>query len=107
MPFIWTNILACRKMPHKHSARSLRRRYSTGCPGSINYLDGSVADTDAECNRYAKLLSRFPPDIVCMGIGENGHIAFNDPHVADFNDPATVKMVTLDLACIQQQVNDG
>jgi len=75
--------------------------------GSINYLDGSVADTDAECNRYAKLLSRFPPDIVCMGIGENGHIAFNDPHAADFNDPATVKMVTLDLACIQQQVNDG
>ncbi len=42
-----------------------------------------------------------------MGIGENAHIAFNDPHVADFNDPATVKIVSLDAACRQQQVNDG
>jgi len=75
--------------------------------GSINYLNGAVADIDAECNRYAGLLDKFPPDIVCMGIGENGHIAFNDPHVADFNDPSSVKMVTLDMACRQQQVNDG
>ena len=41
-----------------------------------------------------------------MGIGENGHIAFNDPHVADFNDPLKIKMVDLDLKCRQQQVND-
>jgi len=74
---------------------------------SVNLLDGNAADPDAECKRYAGLLHRFPPDIVCMGIGENGHIAFNDPHVADFNDPAMVKMVTLDLPCRQQQVNDG
>jgi hypothetical protein len=42
-----------------------------------------------------------------MGIGENGHIAFNDPHVADFNDPEPIKKVELDLTCRKQQVNDG
>ena len=45
--------------------------------------------------------------IVCLGIGENGHIAFNDPGVADFNDPKAVKVVALDRVCRQQQVNDG
>lgn len=74
---------------------------------SVNLLDRNAADPEAECKRYAGLLHRFPPDMVCMGIGENGHIAFNDPHVADFNDPAIVKIVTLDRACRQQQVNDG
>lgn len=74
---------------------------------SVNYLDGTAKDTGAECNRYAGLLVTFPPDIVCMGIGENGHIAFNDPHVADFNDAATVKLTRLDQQCRQQQVNDG
>lgn len=56
---------------------------------------------------YAQLLAQFPVDLVCMGIGENGHIAFNDPPVADFDDPETVKIVELDAACRQQQVNDG
>lgn len=74
---------------------------------SINYLDGNAADTGAECKRYAALLAKLPPDIVCMGIGENGHIAFNDPHVADFNDIVPVKLVSLDRQCRQQQVNDG
>ena len=74
---------------------------------SVNYINGSAVDPAAECERYAKLLSDNPPDIVCMGIGENGHIAFNDPHVADFNDPETVKIVDLDVECRQQQVNDG
>ena len=73
---------------------------------SVNYLDGN-ADAEAECRRYTDLLQEFPTDIVCMGIGENCHIAFNDPHVADFNDPALVKVVDLDQACRQQQVNDG
>jgi glucosamine-6-phosphate deaminase len=75
--------------------------------GSINYLNGHAANMQQECERYAQLLENNPADIVCMGIGENGHIAFNDPHVADFNDPAMVKIVELDLACRQQQVNDG
>jgi len=74
---------------------------------TVNYLDGNAGNPDAECMRYAKLLTEYSPDIVCMGIGENGHIAFNDPHVADFNDPFKVKIVDLDEACRQQQVNDG
>ena len=74
---------------------------------TVNYLVGHCADVEAECRRYSNLLKRFPPDIVCMGIGENAHIAFNDPHVADFKDPAFVKVVDLDLACRRQQVNDG
>lgn len=74
---------------------------------SVHYIDGNATDRQAECDRYAALLGQYPPDIVCMGIGENGHIAFNDPPVADFADPYAVKVVRLDQACRQQQVNDG
>ncbi|MCY7357938.1 MAG: glucosamine-6-phosphate deaminase [Rudanella sp.] len=74
---------------------------------TINYLDGNRLDSAEECARYGRLLHQNPVDIVCMGIGENCHIAFNDPHVADFNDPVPVKVVDLDMACRQQQVNDG
>jgi glucosamine-6-phosphate deaminase len=73
---------------------------------TVNYINGNATDPDRECKRYAELLTQFPTDIVCMGIGENGHIAFNDPHVADFNDPLKVKIVSLDADCRQQQVND-
>lgn len=72
----------------------------------VNFLDGN-ADPIAECERYSKLLNAAPIDLVLMGVGENGHIAFNDPPVADFEDPQTVKMVELDEACRVQQVNDG
>ena len=74
---------------------------------SVNYIDISATDADAECARYASILGESPIDIVVMGIGENGHIAFNDPPVADFCDAAAVKPVTLDEVCRQQQVNDG
>jgi len=74
---------------------------------AVHYIDGDAVDQGKECQRYADLLKKYPPDIVCMGIGENGHIAFNDPPVADFADPYVVKVVELDLACRQQQVNDG
>jgi glucosamine-6-phosphate deaminase len=74
---------------------------------AIYYLNGNAAAPEEECKRYADLLQEYPVDIVCMGIGENGHIAFNDPPVADFNDPELVKMVEPDLLCRQQQVNDG
>ncbi len=60
-----------------------------------------------EAARYAQLLSEKPIDVVCLGIGENGHLAFNDPPVADFRDPQVIKIVELDDACRQQQVNDG
>jgi len=76
-------------------------------PGRVEYVNGSAADAAAECERYALLLRERPVDIVCAGIGENGHMAFNDPPVADFNDPKTVKMVTLDEVCRMQQVHDG
>ncbi len=74
---------------------------------SVNYLNGMAEDIGAECERYAALLNAAKPEIVCMGIGENGHIAFNDPHEARFDDEKTVKVVTLDEICRRQQVNDG
>jgi glucosamine-6-phosphate deaminase len=74
---------------------------------TVNYINGNAADVHQECLRYEGLLKAFPPHIVCMGIGENTHLAFNDPHVADFNDKALVKVVDLDQECRQQQVNDG
>ena len=74
---------------------------------SINLINGSATDAEEECGRYERLLLSNPTDIVVMGIGENGHIAFNDPWVADFNDPKIVKKVELDEVCRNQQVNDG
>ena len=74
---------------------------------SVNYIDISAKDPDKECERYAALLAEYPTDIVVMGIGENGHIAFNDPPVADFADTKAVKPVLLDEICRNQQVNDG
>ena len=75
--------------------------------GQVHLLRSNVEDPEAECRRYAALLQAAPMDIVSLGIGENGHIAFNDPHVALFDDPQTVKITTLDEPCRQQQVNDG
>ena len=74
---------------------------------AIHYINGQASDPEAECVRYSALIAEAPIDIVCMGIGENAHIAFNDPPVADFNDPKLVKIVELDKICRQQQVNDG
>jgi glucosamine-6-phosphate deaminase len=74
---------------------------------SVNLINALATDADAECARYAALLAEDKIDIVVMGIGENGHIAFNDPWVADFRDPKAVKAVALDEVCRQQQVNDG
>ena len=74
---------------------------------SVNYIDITTANPEAEAERYGKLLKENPTDIVIMGIGENGHIAFNDPPVADFKDEKWVKPVKLDEICRQQQVNDG
>ena len=74
---------------------------------SVNLIDATATNAEAECKRYAKILRENPTDIVVMGIGENGHIAFNDPPVADFEDKLAVKVVRLDEVCRQQQVNDG
>ncbi len=75
--------------------------------GSVNIIDPSNEGAQGECYRYTKRLKKSVIDIVFMGIGENGHIAFNDPPVADFNDPEFVKVVELDEPCRIQQVNDG
>jgi glucosamine-6-phosphate deaminase len=74
--------------------------------GTFHYIDG-LAEPQGECERYAGLLRDNPPDLCCMGIGENGHLAFNDPPVADFDDPLDVKVVHLDDACKRQQVGEG
>ena len=73
----------------------------------VFYLGQDSDSQEKEVSRYTDLLKQYPPDIAFLGIGENGHIAFNDPHVANFVDPDLVKVVDLDLACRQQQVNDG
>ncbi|ADV61087.1 glucosamine/galactosamine-6-phosphate isomerase [Isosphaera pallida ATCC 43644] len=76
--------------------------------GGPRLIPGERTDDPlAVCLDYAHALSERPLDLVCAGIGENGHLAFNDPPVADFLDPVAVKTVRLDHACRVQQVNDG
>jgi glucosamine-6-phosphate deaminase len=74
---------------------------------SIHYLFDEAGSPEDICAGYSKKLDRYPLDMIFMGIGENGHIAFNDPHVALFDDPEQVKIVSLDDVCRKQQVHDG
>ena len=76
-------------------------------PGKVNFMNGEAPDSSRECERYAALLHSAPIDICFIGFGENGHIAFNDPGVADFHDPLMVKRVTMDERCRRQQVGEG
>ncbi|MCX7028409.1 MAG: glucosamine-6-phosphate deaminase [Spirochaetes bacterium] len=86
----------------------LRDRFFGLLPfGSVDYLNSGWLSGPEEAVRYAALLAEAPIDIVCLGVGENGHIAFNDPEVADFDDPLAVKEVSLDRECRRQQVHDG
>ena len=88
--------------------RYLRERVEQKvCPQGFYYIEGDTLQPIAECDRYTKLLENQPIDLCCLGIGENGHLAFNDPAVADFQDPAKVKLVKLDDRNRQQQVNTG
>ncbi len=73
----------------------------------VNLIRSDAPDIDAEARRYEALLRQAPIDITSLGIGENGHIAFNDPHEARFDDPHWVRRTTLDETCRRQQVNDG
>ncbi len=74
----------------------------------LRLIPGERTDKPLQtCLDYEDLLKAEPTDIVCAGIGENGHLAFNDPPVADFLDPVLVKVVRLDAACRNQQVHDG
>ena len=85
----------------------LRRAIFDKVPFKEVFYIGSKAPAEEAIARYDRILSERHVDIVCMGIGENGHIAFNDPHVADFDDSLRIKKVDLDLKCRTQQVHDG
>lgn len=88
--------------------RFLRERIAEKIfPGNVYYLNGDASDLHQEIKRYETLLRNNPVDVACIGIGENGHIAFNDPGVADFNDPEYIKAVKMDEACRRQQVGEG
>ena len=76
-------------------------------PKIFNYIQGDAPQPIAECERYSKLLNQQAIDLCLLGIGDNGHLAFNEPHLADFNDPQTVKLVRLETKTRQQQVNGG
>lgn len=98
-------------LPSGHSASFplfLRRHLLDAVhPKAFFPVPGDAADLEAACRGYEKSLRDFPADLCVMGIGENGHIAFNDPPWADFNDPYWVKVVELDLRSRQQQVGEG
>jgi glucosamine-6-phosphate deaminase len=98
-------------LPPSHTAsfqRYMRERVAARAPFlAFEYLNGDVQDAGAEADRYAALLRAHPLDVCCAGIGENGHLAFNDPPVADFDDPRDVKVVALEAASRRQQVGEG
>jgi glucosamine-6-phosphate deaminase len=88
--------------------RYMRERVGDRLPvKQFHYLAGDTDDPAAEAQRYEALLRSHPLDLCCCGIGENGHLAFNDPPVAHFTDPADVKVVRLEDASRRQQVGEG
>jgi len=111
----WTKVIAFHLdeylgLSAQHPAsfrRYLRERLFDHLPfGSLHLLEGDAVDPVQECHRYASLLAARTLDVACIGIGENGHLAFNDPP-ADFNTPDLVHIVALDEACRRQQVGEG
>ncbi len=74
---------------------------------AFHEMDGSASDLEKVRREYTEKLSAADPQICLLGIGENGHLAFNDPHEADFDDPEPMKIVTLDRACREQQLAEG
>ena len=76
-------------------------------PAAVHYLQADTADPEAEARRYEELLREAPLDLVCLGIGENGHIAFNEPHQADFDDARWARVISLDERSRRQQVDEG
>ena len=85
----------------------LRQHLFERVPFGAVHLVQPEPDPETSVKTYAALLDEAPIDIVCLGIGVNGHLAFNDPPVADFDDPFDLKIVELDKVCRQQQVDDG
>lgn len=88
--------------------RYLRTKLTERVPiGKFYEINGSAANLTEVQHEYARLLMEVAPKICLLGIGENGHLAFNDPHEANFSDPEVIRIVGLDAACRQQQVNEG
>lgn len=75
--------------------------------GTFHGISGDVDGAEATMRSYARLLENGPVDLCCMGIGENGHLAFNDPPYARFDDPHALRVVQLDEVSRRQQVGEG
>jgi len=97
-------------LPESHPAsfrRYLKERIVDRVhPGAFHFIDGEARDPEAECRRVGEVLARHPVDVAFVGIGENGHLAFNDPP-ADFETEEPYIVVTLDEACRRQQLGEG
>ncbi len=97
-------------LPENHPAsfrRYLRERFASQLPlKEFHYVQGDAPDPRAECRRLSALIAAAPVDVACIGIGENGHLAFNDPP-ADFETREPYILVDLDAACRRQQVGEG
>jgi len=76
-------------------------------PSQVWFLDGTAQDVSGEIERYGRLLGAARLDLGCVGVGENGHLAFNEPDTTDFDDPALLRVVALDEQSRRQQVHDG
>jgi len=88
--------------------RYLRERLTSRVPmAAFHEIDGNAPDLEKVRSEYMEKLSAADPQICLLGIGENGHLAFNDPHEADFDDPEAMKVVRLDRACREQQLAEG
>lgn len=98
-------------IPDQHPAsfrRYLRERLTDKVKmRQFHGIDGTKENPEETCRRYAELLREHNPQLCLLGIGENGHLAFNDPAEANFEDPNDIKIVSLDQQCRQQQVNEG
>jgi len=98
-------------IPDDHPAsfrRYLRERLTSKVKmREFHGVDGTSANPEETCRKYADLLRKLNPQLCLLGIGENGHLAFNDPAEANFEDPLDIKIVSLDAECRQQQVNEG
>jgi glucosamine-6-phosphate deaminase len=98
-------------MPDSHPAsfrRYLNERFTSALPmlGAFNAITGDAPDLAAELARIGALIAQHPIDITFAGIGENGHLAFNDPP-ADFNATEPFRVVALDERCRGQQLGEG
>ncbi|MCC6415262.1 MAG: glucosamine-6-phosphate deaminase [Opitutaceae bacterium] len=98
-------------MPMTHPAsfrKYLKERvFDRVHPAEAHYLEGDAMEPLDAIRAYAEALAAAPVDLCCLGIGENGHLAFNDPPIADFSDTEAIKIVKLDEGCRRQQVGEG